>query len=133
MLLAVGFFFEVIQSNENSKIENQKSHGSIWQEINVNCDLALLMAFLWFKKAVRNFIIFDFLRLSGISMKTESSHEKETFQTSKKVWLFFYASFLLWQNCNLLEVSNGVGLSRLTVKSLAIRRLTVDFIPLLST
>lgn len=24
MLLAVGFFFEVIQSNENSKIENQK-------------------------------------------------------------------------------------------------------------
>lgn len=46
MLLAVGFFFQVIQSNENSKIENQKSHGSISQEINVNCDLALLMAFL---------------------------------------------------------------------------------------
>ena len=46
MLLAVGFFFQVIENNQNSKIENQKSHGSIWQEINVNCDLALLMAFL---------------------------------------------------------------------------------------
>ena len=46
MLLAVGFFFQVIENNQNSKIENQKSHGSIWQEINVNYDLALLMAFL---------------------------------------------------------------------------------------